>query len=251
VQLTARLLHRKKKSSALLKIDIAKAFDSVSWSFLLAVLKHLGFSRRWLNWVSILLSTASTKILANGSPGKRICHARGLRQDDPLSPLLFVLVMEALNALITAAERHGLLQELCPQVLNRTSLYADDVVVFVAPEEQQLVAIRDALELFAAASGLCANLHKSQASPIQCSLEETCTIIKFFPCRLAAFPCKYLGIPLSIYKLSKEDLQPLVDSVATKLPSWKAGLLTKAGRRVLTRVTLSAMAVHTAIALEL
>lgn len=76
VQLTARLLHRQKKPSALLKIDIAKAFDSVNWLFLLADLKHLGFSRRWSNWISMLLSTASTKILVNGTSGKRICHAR-------------------------------------------------------------------------------------------------------------------------------------------------------------------------------
>jgi hypothetical protein len=78
VQLTAKLLHRKRKASALLKIDIVKGFDTVNWTFLLAVLKQLGFSRRCLNWISIVLSTASTKILVNGSPGRRICHARAL-----------------------------------------------------------------------------------------------------------------------------------------------------------------------------
>ena len=64
----------------------------------------MGFSRRWLNWISLILSTASTKIILNGLPGHRICHARGLRQGDPLSPLVFVIAMEALNALIKNAE---------------------------------------------------------------------------------------------------------------------------------------------------
>jgi hypothetical protein len=64
VQLTAKLLHRKKIPSALYKIDIAKAFDSLDWTFLLEVLKQLGFSRRWLNWISLVLSTASTKIFS-------------------------------------------------------------------------------------------------------------------------------------------------------------------------------------------
>ena len=89
VQLTAKLLNRKKIPSSLYKIDIAKAFDSLDWTFLLKVLRHMGFSRRWLNWISLILSTASTKIILNGSPGRRICHARGLCQGDPLSQLFF------------------------------------------------------------------------------------------------------------------------------------------------------------------
>ena len=78
VQLTTKLLHREKRPAALLKIDISKAFDTVNWRFLLGLLEHLGFSRRWINWVPLILSTASTKIILNGSLGRRICHARGL-----------------------------------------------------------------------------------------------------------------------------------------------------------------------------
>ena len=85
VQLSAKLLRRNKRPSALLKIDIAKAFDTVSWSFLFQLLDHMGFSRRWINWMSMLFSSASTRIILNGAPGRRICHARGLRQGDPLA----------------------------------------------------------------------------------------------------------------------------------------------------------------------
>lgn len=75
VQLICKTLHRKKKSCLLLKLDIAKAFDSICWPFLLDVLRQMGFSRRWLNWMSILLGTASTRVLLNGRHGERICHA--------------------------------------------------------------------------------------------------------------------------------------------------------------------------------
>jgi hypothetical protein len=61
VQLACRWLHSKKFASVLLKVDIAKAFDSVAWPFLLEVLQHIGFPRRWMKWISILLSMASTK----------------------------------------------------------------------------------------------------------------------------------------------------------------------------------------------
>jgi hypothetical protein len=68
-------LHANKRHPAvLLKIDIAKAFDTVAWPFLLKVLCHIGFPRRWTNWISILLSTASTKVILNGRAGQRITH---------------------------------------------------------------------------------------------------------------------------------------------------------------------------------
>jgi hypothetical protein len=107
-----KLLHVRYHSSVLLKVDIAKAFDTVGWLFHLDLLAHLGCLRHWTNWVSVLLSTTSTRINLNGVPSHRICHARGLRQGDPLSPMLFVLFMETLNALFHAADTFGLFTPL-------------------------------------------------------------------------------------------------------------------------------------------
>uniref|UniRef100_A0A0A8ZJQ1 Reverse transcriptase domain-containing protein n=1 Tax=Arundo donax TaxID=35708 RepID=A0A0A8ZJQ1_ARUDO len=108
----ARCLHRKKEPHLLLKLDISKAFDSVSWSFLLDVLQHLGLGRRWCNLLCLLLSTSSTQVLVNGEPGEVITHQRGLRQGDPLSPMLFVLVMDVLNSIIVRAGQEGLFRFL-------------------------------------------------------------------------------------------------------------------------------------------
>jgi len=58
----------------------------------------------------------------------------------------------------------------------------------------------------------------------------------------------YLGVPLSLSRLRSPDEQPLVDAAAARIPTWKAGLLTCAGRVVLTKVTLSAIPVHISIA---
>jgi len=103
VQQTVKVLHRQNMPSLFLKLDISKAFDSVSWAFLLEVLSHLGFGMTWCNMVSNLLYTSTTRIMLNGEPGGVIQHQRGLRQGNPLSPMLFILVMDVLNSIIVKA----------------------------------------------------------------------------------------------------------------------------------------------------
>jgi hypothetical protein len=109
VQQTVRFLHQRKQSSILLKLDISKAFDSISWPFLLEVMQHMGFGQIWRDIISGLFSSASTRVLVNGIPGGCITHRRGLHQGDPLSPMLFILAMDVLGFLITKAESGGLL----------------------------------------------------------------------------------------------------------------------------------------------
>lgn len=67
VQNTIQTMQRKKKQAIFLKLDIAKAFDSLSWDYLLDVLKHVGFSQRFRDLICIALATTSSRILLNGS----------------------------------------------------------------------------------------------------------------------------------------------------------------------------------------
>ena len=89
------------------KLDVEKAFDHVNWSFLFQMLERSGFSAKWRQWIFFCLSIVRFSILINGSPCGFFGSSRGLRQSDPLCPLLFVLVMEALGRMLDKAVYKG------------------------------------------------------------------------------------------------------------------------------------------------
>jgi hypothetical protein len=210
----------------------------------------MGFLSGWREWISALLSSASTRVLLIGEPGERICHARGLCQGDPLSPMLFILVMEVHSVLIRAADNHSLLQQVqvCA-IPHRVSLYVDDLVVFLRPVSRDLQLLCDIFDLFQGAPGLGYNLSKCQMAPIRCDASHVQLASDFLPCQVVQFPLRYLGMSLSPKKLPKSAWQPLIDRLADKLPLRKGNLMNCSGRLVLIKSTLSAIPLYISIGL--
>jgi hypothetical protein len=133
----------------------------------------------------------------NGIPGDRILHRCGLRQRDPLSPMLFILVMDVLSHMVSKAAKLGLMQPLSHRALqHHISLYADDAALFLRPEAIQITM--DMLQLFGESSSMKTNLQKSNVLPIRCGDPAIQVLHELLPCELAEFPCKYLGLPLSL-----------------------------------------------------
>jgi len=224
----------------------------VSWPFLLEVMQQLGFGQIWRDIISGLLGSSSTHVLLNGIPGEVILHWRGLRQIDPLSPMLFILVMDVLGHMVSLAARDGLLQLLSSRSLqHRISLYADDVVLFLRPKINDIEITMDILDLFGDASGLKTNVQKSSAYPIQCGEEEIQVIQHALPCEVSEFPCRYLGLPLSLKKLTKAQTRCIIVRIADQLPGWKADLLSRAGRAIQVQYVMTAMLIYLIMAVDL
>jgi len=120
-----------------------KAYDHVSWSFLLEILQKMRFPSKRRKWISFCISTVRFSVLLNGEPAGFFSSSRGLRQGDPLSPLLFILVMKALSKLVIKAVEEGFLDGV--QISNSRSkgilishlLFTDGTLFFLQAEREQ------------------------------------------------------------------------------------------------------------------
>ena len=119
------------------------------------VLEQVGFGQKWRDIISLIWASTSSRILLNGIPGAPIKHGRGLRQGDPLSPMLFIIAMDPLQRLLDQATQAGLLTPIGAEPIRiRTSLYADDAALFVRPTPRDNTTVRHLLQIFGNASGL-------------------------------------------------------------------------------------------------
>jgi len=99
-------------------LDFEKACDNVKWSFLQQTLRMKGFPEKWCSWIQSFVSKGSVGVKVNDDIGKNFQTKKGLRQGDPLSPLLFNLVADMLAILIARAREDGQISGLIPHLID-------------------------------------------------------------------------------------------------------------------------------------
>ncbi|GKC52350.1 RNA-directed DNA polymerase, eukaryota, reverse transcriptase zinc-binding domain protein [Tanacetum coccineum] len=191
--------------SCALKVDIAKAYDTLSWEFLESILKQIGFHNKMIQWIMTCVTTALFTIFINGESHGYFKSGRGLRQGDPISPYLFTFVMEVCSLKVArkVALNHAFKYHKDCKELKLTYLsFANDLLVMSHGDKQR--------------------------------------ILEVLPFQTSRLPVKYLGIPL-LSKNGISDCKVLVDKVRNKVNDWKYKTLSYAGRLQLITSVLSAM----------
>jgi hypothetical protein len=141
----------------LCELDLEKAYDHVNWDFLLYLLHRCGFGEKWRAWIRFCISIMRFSILVNGTLSGFFNSSSGLRQGDSLSPFLFVVVMEALSRMLSAALDQGNLtgfsvgsRESEALVVNHL-MFADDTLIFCGAQGEQIRHLRCIFLCFEAA----------------------------------------------------------------------------------------------------
>ena len=147
------------KAGLLLLIDFEKAFDSISHSFIIKSLKYFGFG--FIKWINLLLNDISSCINHCGNITDRFKVGRSCRQEDPISPYLFILCVEVLAQKIRQDSKVKGFKLGTYQ--HKIDIYADDLTAYLDGSEASLRRIIQILDQFQLISGLKINLTKCKA----------------------------------------------------------------------------------------
>ncbi|KAF3777763.1 Transposon TX1 uncharacterized protein [Nymphaea thermarum] len=197
--------------SFILKLDISKAFDSVSWEFLSDLLTRLAFGPSFRQWIMSLVTGAQLAVSFNGKCGDFFSLERGLRQGCPLSPLLFNLVAESFSVLFHHA------------AIVRTWLI---------------------LRVFVLISGLSINSAKCHLSIIHADLATVLLTEACFGCKATSLPMDYLGLQITLSPPAPSFWNGVEQKLTDCLQCWQGKLLSLPGRFTLAKHCLASVPLH-------
>ncbi|GMI89993.1 hypothetical protein HRI_002668700 [Hibiscus trionum] len=230
---------------AAVKLDMEKAFDRVEWSFLRDVMLRMGFAREWVNLILRCVSSVSFLVRVNGTLSEEFFPTRGIRQGDPLSPFLFLICSQGLSAALETEQREGRLSGLSasrlgPRVTHL--LFADDSMVFLCNEPEEVARLRYILSQYTSSSGQTVNFDKSTAFCSQkCSTDFLHAMRSTLGVRLVDDPGIYLGVPLLIKRNRTASLGFVRDKVQSRMSKWDSSFLSYSGREILIKSVAQAM----------
>ncbi|GKB28401.1 putative RNA-directed DNA polymerase, eukaryota, reverse transcriptase zinc-binding domain protein [Tanacetum coccineum] len=220
------------KGRNILDVDFEKAFDSLKWDYLDAIMEKLGFGNKWRMWIVGCLKNSRASILVNGSPTSEFKLSEGLHQGDPMSPFLFLLAMEGLHAIVSKAVNTGLFKgaSIGHGNINISHLlYADDAIFVGEWSNSNAYNLICLLRCFYMVSGLKINMHKSKFSGVNVPDEDVSNMALVLGCGVAKLQMMYLGVPVGCNMGRCDYWERIVQKFESKMSQWKAKLLSVGG----------------------
>nr|GEW18794.1 RNA-directed DNA polymerase, eukaryota [Tanacetum cinerariifolium] len=237
---------RKKHQAMVLKADFAKAYDFIRRDYLDDVLDGFGLGSKWRSWIKGSLSSGMASILVNESPTSEFQFHCGLKQDDPLAPYLFILVIESLHLSFTLATNDGFFKGIkVGSSLNLSHLfYADDAIFVGEWSDDNLRSIMYMLNYFSMASGLGINLKKSHLFGVGVSNDLISHAAGLIGCGVLKPPFKYLGIIVGGSMSRVNAWDDSIDKIKARLSKWKLSTLSIRGRLTLLKLVLGSTPIY-------
>ncbi|XP_057419026.1 uncharacterized protein LOC130713258 [Lotus japonicus] len=228
-----------------MKVDLEKAYDRLSWSFLLDTLRLIGLDDHMCSLIMQCVSSCRYQVCFNGDRTDSFIPHRGLRQGDPLSPYLFVLCMERLAHKINDAITDGGWK---PVRLSRNGppishlFFADDLLLFGEASMEQMETVMTCLGDFCSASGMKVSIAKTRmmissnvGTHVASQLSHVAGVA------LTSDLGRYLGVPLVHKRVTATNYQYILDRTQRRLSSWRTHVLNFAGRVTLTKSVIAAL----------
>jgi mannosylglycoprotein endo-beta-mannosidase len=224
-----------------LKRDFQKAYDRLDWAFLQQALIWRGFDDMMISWIMQIAMSGNTAINTNREVGPYFRSSCGVRQGDPISPLLFNAAVDVLAEILKKAKIFR------PHFwCGRTThlKYADDTMIMVEGLELDLANLKFILLCFEAMSGLKINFDKSEVVVMGFDPNEQQWIVDNRNYRLSAFPVNYLGMPHQDTRILIKDLDPLVGRAKSKAEPWRWKFTSNGSKIVLIKSCLASLPMY-------
>nr|GEW42139.1 RNA-directed DNA polymerase, eukaryota, reverse transcriptase zinc-binding domain protein [Tanacetum cinerariifolium] len=205
--------------------------NMVRWDYLDDVLKNFGFGDKWRGWIQNCLKSSRGFVIVNGSPTNEFQFCRGLKQGDPLSPFLFLLIMESLHISVQRVVDANMFRGISIGTSIQFShlFYADDVVFMGQWSDSNIETIVHVLECFHRASGLRINMNKSKIMGISVAksiVEQAATRIGY---AILTIPYSYLGSKVGDLMSRSKAWNDIINKLTARLSKWKMKTLSIGG----------------------
>ena len=210
-------------------------------------MKKVGFNDKWLHWMQSIFNSGKSSVILNGTPGSSFLCKCGVRQGDPLSPLIFVIAADLLQSAINEALRNNILDLPIQRDTNGdypVIQYADDTLIILPACTRQLTKIKEILEDYATSVGLKINFHKSTLVPINTPPDKCKELAELLGCTVGSMPFTYLGLPLGTTRPTVLDLAPLVCKAERNITA-SMSLMSYAGKLALMNSLVTSLIMFT------